>query len=107
MALLLRLCQALAITVALGVVSGCATMGVRSAVTMSVRYEDGTPQTALVYIDGQFIGRLGYVAKKGVRLPEGEHRISVEKNGYYPFDTIVVSNRKPISVNVKMIRLPD
>ncbi len=86
---------------------GCATMGLRSAVSMKIERTESAPASALVYIDGTYIGRLGYVAKHGVRLPEGQHRISVEKNGYYPFDALVVSDRKPIHLRVEMLRLPD
>lgn len=82
-------------------------MGLRAAVNMKVEIAPGTPKRALVYIDEQFIGTLDYVAARGVRLPEGEHRITVEKNGYFPYDVIVVSNRKPIHLTVKMLKLPD
>lgn len=74
---------------------------------MKVERTQSAPASALVYIDGQYIGKLGYVAKHGVRLPEGRHRISVEKNGYYPYDTLVVSDRKALHVTVEMLRLPD
>lgn len=82
-------------------------MGLRPAVDMKFEMAPGTPKSALVYIDEQFIATLGYVASRGVRLPEGQHRITVEKNGYFPYDVIVVSDRKPIRLTVKMLKLPD
>lgn len=82
-------------------------MGVRSAVRLSLEREENTPRRALVYIDDQFIGTLDYVEQKGVRLPEGKHRVSVQKNGYYPFDALVESDRYPIALNVELLRLPD
>ncbi len=91
----------------LGATLGCATMGLKSAVHLSLEREKDTPRRALVYIDDQFIGTLDYVEKKGVRLPEGKHRISVQKNGYYPFDALVESDRYPISLKVALLRLPD
>lgn len=86
---------------------GCATMGLRSAVSMKVSRSDATPKDALVYIDGQYVAKLGTVVKRGVRVPEGKHRISVERNGYFPFDAVVVSDRKPIFLEVEMLALPD
>jgi hypothetical protein len=82
-------------------------MGLRSAVSMKVTHTSDTPKDALVYIDGEYVAKLGTVAKRGVRVPEGKHRISVERNGYFPFDTVVVSDRKPIFVEVEMLPLPD
>ncbi|HSC86324.1 MAG TPA: PEGA domain-containing protein [Polyangiaceae bacterium] len=86
---------------------GCATMGMRSAVSMKVTRDPKAPRDALVYIDEQYIGTLGFVAQRGVRVPEGEHRVTVEKTGYYPFDAIVVSDRDNILLDVKMLALPD
>jgi len=90
-----------------GLALGCATMGLRSAVPMKVERPEGTPKDALVYVDEQYVGTLELVAKNGMRIPEGEHRLSVEKNGYYPFDTIIVSDRDPIVVRVELLKLPD
>lgn len=67
----------------------------------------GTPRDATVTIDEQFVGLLGVVAARGVRLPEGEHRITVERPGYFPWDRVVVSDRKPIFLRVEMVPIPD
>lgn len=88
-------------------VSGCMTMGLRSAVDVSFQAAPETPGRALVYVDGVFVGTLAQVMHQGMRLPEGKHRISVEKTGYYPFDIVVVSNRHPIAVEVELLLLPD
>lgn len=79
----------------------------RAAVSLSVARAADTPRDASVYIDEQFVGFLGVVAARGVRLPEGEHRISVEKVGYFPWDRLVVSDRKPISLTVALRKIPD
>ena len=79
----------------------------RAAVHLSMERVATTPRDASVYIDEQFVGFLGVVAARGVRLPEGEHRISVEKVGYFPWDQRVVSDRQPIVLKVELRRIPD
>jgi len=85
---------------------GCAAAP-RAAVRLSVARSPDTPKDASVYIDEQFVGFLGVVAARGVRLPEGEHRITVEKAGYFPWDRLVLSDRNPIALNVELRRIPD
>jgi hypothetical protein len=87
--------------------SGCVSYGLRPAVSMKVEFAPDAPKSALVYIDEQYIGTLAYVAKRGVRLPEGEHRITVEKAGYFPYDALVVSDREPIHLRVSLQKIPD
>jgi hypothetical protein len=77
------------------------------AVSLSMARSKGTPRDASVYIDEQFVGFLGVVSARGVRLPEGEHRITVEKVGYFPWDRLVVSERKPIALSVDLRKIPD
>lgn len=79
----------------------------RTAVRLSLERAASAPRDASVYIDEQFVGFLGVVAARGVRLPEGEHRISVEKVGYFPWDQLVVSDRKPINLKVELRKVPD
>jgi PEGA domain len=79
----------------------------RAAVTLTLTPGSDTPNDAKVTIDEQFVGLLGFVAARGVRLPEGEHRITVEREGYFPYDRIVVSDREPIRLDVRLQRLPD
>lgn len=86
---------------------GCATMRLQSAESMSFRLAPGTPEDASVFIDEEYIGPLAYVAAHGVRLPTGKHRITVEKNGYFPWDALVVSNRGPIHLEVALTAIPD
>ena len=87
--------------------TGCMTMGLRAAVDVSFKAPPETPGRALVYVDETYVGTLAQVMQQGLRLIEGKHRISVEKTGYYPYDTVVVSSRKPITVEVALLRLPD
>lgn len=79
----------------------------RAAVHLSMERIAQTPRDASVYIDEQFVGFLGVVAARGVRLPEGEHRITVEKVGFFPWDQLVVSDRQPIVLKVELRRIPD
>ena len=85
--------------------SGCQLH--RAAVRLSLERSTETPRDASVYIDERFVGFLGVVAARGVTLPEGEHRITVEKVGYFPWDELVVSSREPIQLKVELRRIPD
>ena len=66
-----------------------------------------SPSDADVYIDEELIGPLGYVAARGVRLPEGIHRISIVRSGYFPWDRMVESDREPIHLQVQLQKIPD
>jgi hypothetical protein len=79
----------------------------RAAVPLRVERAADAPRDASVYIDEQFVGLLGVVAARGVRLPEGEHRITVEKVGYFPWDQRVVSDRQPIELRVELRKIPE
>ncbi len=94
------------IAVVLAACPGCGPP-LRAAVSMSLSYAKPTPGDASVSIDEQYIGPLGYVSAHGVRLVEGEHRISVTKTGYFPWDRLVTSNREPIKLDVELEPIPD
>ncbi len=57
-------------------------------------------------IDEEYIGPLGYVAARGVRLPMGKHRITVEKPGYFPWDRLVESDRDAIHLDIQLEPIP-
>jgi len=65
-----------------------AAVGCGAPATVLFRF-NGTPDDALVTINDRYIGKLGRLKKKGIKLPEGEYRITVEHNGYFPHDQIV------------------
>jgi hypothetical protein len=94
------------VAIALTLFCGCAG-DVKAAVSLKVARSPETPRDASVIIDEQYIGPLGYVAAHGVRLPVGEHRISVEKNGYFPFDRLVKADREDVRLDVKLEPVPD
>jgi hypothetical protein len=79
----------------------------RAAVHLNVARADDTPRDASVYIDEQFVGFLGVVSARGVRLPEGEHRVTVERAGYFPWDRLVVSERQPLFLTVELRKIPE
>jgi len=79
----------------------------RAATSFKLVTEKAAPSDASVTIDEEYIGPLGWVAARGVRLPVGEHRITIERDGYFPFDALVVAGREPIRLRVKLVRIPD
>jgi hypothetical protein len=91
---------------ALSLLSGCGPT-VTPAVTLRVERAPSTPKDASVTIDEQYVGPLAVVAARGVRLPIGEHRISIEKSGYFPYDALVTSDRDDVLLKVKLEPVPD
>lgn len=79
----------------------------RAAVSLKVVRHEKAPRDAAVFIDEEYIGPLGYVAARGVRLPVGEHRVTVQKEGYFPYDALVVADREPVRLTVELVPIPD
>lgn len=94
--------------VAAGVCLGLAACTPTLPATVSLRVK-GNVRDAHVTIDDQYLGAFAYVAKKGVALPPGPHRITVEKTGYFPWDKVVVANEgdPPIKLDVILVEIPD
>ncbi len=93
---------------ALGVAGpGCQPGVGRPAVSLQMTQHEKTPADASVYIDEEYVGPLGYVAARGVRLPVGEHRITITRDGYFPWDRLVEADRQPITLDVRMVPIPD
>ena len=106
MGVALRLVLVAALATPVLSVTGC-LRDPRTAVSLAVVRKPKTPADATVIIDEEYVGPLAYVAARGVRLPVGTHRITVEREGYFPYDTIVVADRKPILLQVKLTPVPD
>jgi hypothetical protein len=70
---------------------------------------EDAPKTAKVTIDDQPIGALATVMKRGVALPPGKHRITIEANGFFPWDAEVEAGDSGgvLKLDVKMVRIPD
>ncbi len=67
----------------------------------------GEPPQAMVTIDDRIVGRLDVVAARGVAVAPGAHRISIEAEGYFPWDKIVEATEAPVMLDVKLERVPD
>jgi hypothetical protein len=74
--------------------------------TTSLRVTGNVPD-ASVTIDDQYLGALAFVAKHGVALPPGPHRITVEKHGYFPWDRLVTAEGTLIRLEVTLEKIPD
>jgi hypothetical protein len=76
--------------------------------TVSLRVS-GNVRDAHVTIDDRYLGAFAFVAKQGVALPPGQHRITVEKAGYFAWDKVVVANEgdPPIKLDVILVEIPD
>lgn len=81
--------------------------GARPVVPLRFNRAKGTPRDAGVWIDEEFVGPLSVVAAQTVRLPVGEHRITIEKQGYFPWDRLVEADREPIFFEVVLQPIPD
>jgi hypothetical protein len=62
-----------------------------------------------VTVDDQYLGALAFVAKRGVALPPGQHRITIEKPGFFPWDRVVEAREgdPPMRLDVVLIEIPD
>ncbi|MGK3963235.1 PEGA domain-containing protein [Sorangium sp. So ce118] len=87
---------------------GLSACAARTPATVSLRVKGNVPD-ASVTIDDQYIGALAFVAARGVALPPGAHRITVEKAGYFAWDRLVEakSGDPPIHLQVQLTRVPD
>lgn len=97
-----------ALTVMAATLSLAACGPARPPKTVSLRMV-GAPQDASVTIDDIFVGRLEIVSARGVALPPGKHRISVEAPGYFPWDELVEAHEgdAPIKLDVQLVPIPD
>jgi hypothetical protein len=77
-------------------------------VTVSMRMAGGPPN-ASVTVDDIFVGTLEIVSKRGVALPPGSHRVSVEAPGHLPWDRIIEAKEGagPLRLDVTLAPIPD
>jgi hypothetical protein len=88
------------------VLAACVPAASPGGPTVSLRMQ-GTPREASVTIDDEYVGPLEVVAVRGVALPLGKHRVTVEAPGYFPRDTIVEASSSPIRLDVRLVPVPD
>lgn len=84
---------------------GCAP-ALSTPKTVSLRMNGGPP-TALVTIDDEVVGTLAEVIRRGVALPKGPHRITVEAPGFFPLDRLVEASTGPVLVEAVLEPIPD
>lgn len=78
------------------------------AQTVSLRL-DANVDEASVTVDDQLLGSAAFVEKRGVALPVGQHRVTVERPGYFPYDELVEAKegQAPIVLKVELEKVPD
>ncbi|HKQ68051.1 MAG TPA: PEGA domain-containing protein [Polyangiaceae bacterium] len=74
--------------------------------TVSLRVRGNVPD-AQVTIDDIPVGALAFVAARGVALPPGRHRISVERTGYFAWDALIEARETPVFLQIDMVPVPD
>jgi len=70
-----------------------------------IHLKGGTPD-ALVTMNDRYLGPLERLGK-GIRVEEGTYRITVEKDGYFPFDALVQVSETPVDVPIELTRIPE
>lgn len=94
------------LVIAFGFVAGC-TLSSRAVVPVRMQRLEGTPRDAEVSVDEEYVGPLYLIAAQGLRLPVGKHRITVTKDGFFPWDRLVDADRSTIQLPVKLVRVPE
>jgi hypothetical protein len=74
--------------------------------TVSLRVR-GNVADAQVTIDDIPVGALAFVQARGVALPPGKHRITVERSGYFPWDALVEAKDDPVFLQINLVPVPD
>ena len=93
---------------ALGGALGCVS-SVPKTSSLRVFPAVGAPAAARVTIDDEPVGSLKLVAEKGVALPPGKHRVTIEAEGYLPWDAEVDagSGGARVKLDVTLVKVPD
>ena len=87
--------------------SGCGPSRGCAVFSMKMAVAPGTPGDASVTIDEEYVGPLSVVAARGVKMCIGTHRVTVEKEGYFPWDQLIEGDRETIHLDVKLTPIPD
>lgn len=68
----------------------------------------GSPDEALVTVDDKYVGKLGRLKQRGVRVNAGSHRVTLEANGRFPHDELVtVPGDGETRLEVQLEPIPD
>jgi hypothetical protein len=79
----------------------------RAVVPMKLHRARSTPRDANVVVDEEYIGPLYLIATQGLSLPVGKHRVSVTREGFFPWDRLVQADRSPIDLAVELVPIPE
>jgi hypothetical protein len=68
----------------------------------------GGPPDALITVDDQYVGKLSRLQRFGIKVSDGEHRLTVEAPGRFPHDRIVrIPPNGVVAVDVQLVPIPD
>lgn len=79
----------------------------RAVVPMKLHRARNTPRDANVMVDEEYIGPLYLIAAQGLSLPVGKHRVTVTREGYFPWDRLVQADRTPLDLAVELVPIPE
>lgn len=70
---------------------------------------DGAPVAAAVLVDEQPVGSLAVVRERGIALPPGQHRLTVQADGYFPADLLIEVDKSGgvIKRTVRLVAVPE
>ena len=79
----------------------------RAVVPVRLHRTPNSPRDAEVVIDEEYIGPLYLVVTQGLRLPVGRHRVTVTREGYFPWDRLIETDRAPVELAVDLVPIPE
>lgn len=79
----------------------------RAVVPVALQRAPSTPRDASVTVDEEYVGPLYLVAAQGLRVPVGKHRVTVSREGYFPWDRIIEADRSTVALAVKLVPIPE
>lgn len=79
----------------------------RAMIPISLQRARNTPRDASVSVDEEYVGPLYLVAAQGLRLPVGKHRVTVTREGYFPWDRIVDADRSTVVLAIELVPIPE
>lgn len=96
----------------LGLLLGAASSGCGAPSTGLLRLRSPVAQpvakATLVTIDDRYIGKLSDFLRRPIRLPVGQHRVTIEEVDHFPYDALIdVAEDGTIELNVQLKPIPD
>ena len=65
-------------------------------------------QTSLVTINDRYIGKLSEFLRRPIRLPVGQHRVTIEDVDHFPYDALIdVAEDGTVVLQVQLTLIPD